>query len=180
MILSCKHTQPVTLPDSLIGWHAQWACVGVCTFVNLSAGVPCYLFSNACTRTAYDYISEALYAAMFTSVCVHRRVSAERWTTADKRVCISHSTLMQGGETSVQRRHFTHAGIEQWRLAGLLRPLCQSIIILAFFPQSSMSVLTPVMKFHGRSIQLHTDHRVRCCGVNTERTCPDTLGNFSL
>lgn len=97
MILSCKHTQPVTLPDSLIGWHAQWACVGVCTFVNLSAGVPCYLFSNACTRTAYDYISEALYAAMFTSVCVHRRVSAERWTTADKRMCISHSTLMQGG-----------------------------------------------------------------------------------
>lgn len=70
----------------------------MCTFVNLSAGVPCYLFSNACTQTACDYISEALYAAMFTSVCVHRRVSAwERWTTADKRVCISHSTLMQRG-----------------------------------------------------------------------------------
>lgn len=79
-----------------------------------------------------------------------------------------YQTLMQRGRGrgGVRRRHLAHAVMQQWRLAELPPPLCQSIIILVF-SQDSMSVPGPAMKFHSRSVRHHSEHALTCCKVDT-------------
>lgn len=69
---------------------------------------------------------------------------------------------MQRGQGGVLRRHFAHAVMEQWPLAELPHPLCESVMILAL-----VHVPKPAMKFHVRSVRHRAEHTLRCCIVDT-------------